>query len=231
MTHRTRSGIRLFVSALGWAIALEASAQTCPLVVDPSGAGHFTDIQPAVDHFRTRLGNRGPCTIEVRAGVYVNSVSLDGVNSVATSDAQRLVLRGTRGADGSYASAFNTARRDAISVKRSRYVTLRDFEVLTGTNRPFAVEGGAAANQGITIDSNDFHDNGGGRDSGCVTVSDANVDTVVVNNVCWNNGSDAIVVGKGGPTYVVNNTLFMNRKSGIVVAKGATATVANNLVL
>jgi hypothetical protein len=218
-------------SALLVALPELAAAQACPLIVDPGGAGHFTDIQPAVNHFKASLGNLGPCTIEVRPGIYANSVSLDGVNSTATLETQRLVLRGTRGAGGSYLTGFSTGRRDAISVKRSKYVTLRDFEVLTTTNRPFAIEAGSAANRAITIDSNFLHDNGGGRDSGCVSVGDANVDTWVVNNTCWNNGSDAIVVGKGGPSYVVNNTVFLNRKSGIVVAKGTTATVANNLVL
>jgi hypothetical protein len=210
------------VLALASASSRGAHAQTCPLIVDPSGGGHFTDIQPAVDYFKTRLGNLGPCTIEVRPGAYLNSVSFDAVNTGATSDARRLVLRGTRSAGGGYATVLNTGRRDAISVKRSKYVTLKDFEVLTGTNRPFAIEGGSAANRAVTVDSNSFHDNGGGRDSGCVVVGDANVDTWIVNNVCWNNGSDAIVVGKGGPNHVVNNTVFMNRKAGIVVAKGAT---------
>jgi len=206
-------------------------AQSCPLVVDPAGGGNFTDIQPAVDHFKANLGNRGPCTIDVRPGSYPNSVSLDGVNTGASSEAQRLVIRGTRTSAHGWASVLNTGRRDAIRVRSSKYVTLQDFEVLTGTNRPFAIEGGSAANRAITVDSNDFHDNGGGRDSGCVSVGDSNVDTWVVNNACWNNGSDAIVVGKGGPSYVVNNTVFMNRKTGILVAKGANAFVVNNLVL
>jgi parallel beta-helix repeat protein len=231
MTRVLRRLARLAGLGLLLAAASGAHAQTCPLVVDPAGGGHFTDIQRAVDHFKSSLGNLGPCTIEVRAGSYPNSVSLDGVNAGASSDAQRLVIRGVRTAGGGYASVLNTGRRDAIRVRSSRYVTLRDFEVLTGTNKPFAIEGGSAANRGITVDSNDFHDNGGGRDSGCVFVGDSNVDSWVVNNVCWSNGSDAIAVGKGGPSYVVNNTVFMNRKSGIVVTKGANAVVANNLVL
>ena len=226
MLNRTACALGLLLSAL----ALEARAQTCPLVVDPGGAGHFTDIQPAVNHFKANLGNVGPCTIELRPGSYLNSASLDGVNAGASSDARRLVIRGTRTPGGGWASVFNTGRRDAIRLRSSRYVTLRDLQVLTGTNKPIAIEGGSAANRSITVDSNDFHDNGGGRDSGCVFVGDSNVDTWIVNNACWNNGSDGITLGKGGPTYVVNNTLFMNRKSGVVVAKGASAVLANNLI-
>src|SRR5262245_3275313 len=175
-------------------VAPQAQAQVCPLVVDPAGGpgAHFTDIQPAVDHFKAALGNLGPCTIEVRAGSYPNSVSLEGVNAAATSDAKRLVIRGTRAPGGGWSSVLNTGRRDAIRLRSSRYVTLQDFEVLTGTNKPFAIEGGSVANRGITVQRNSFHDNGGGRDSGCVFVGDSNVDTWIVNNLCWSNGSDAI---------------------------------------
>lgn len=230
MTPSTRSFPLLLGALLLGIVPAAALAQPCPLIVDPNGAGHFSDIQAAVDHFETDLGNLGPCTIEVKPGSYASSVSLDRVNAGASHEGQRLVLRGTRGADGSYQSVLNTGRRDAIRVRGSRFVTLQDFEVLTGTNRPFAIEGGSAANRGVTVDGNSFHDNGGGRDSGCVFVGDGNTETWVVNNVCWNNGSDAIVLGKGGPAWVVNNTVFLNRKSGIVVAKGAQALVANNLV-
>jgi hypothetical protein len=231
MGQRLRAHTCLGGLALALFAAAGAQAQSCPLVVDPAGGGDFTDIQPAVDHFESSLGNLGPCTIEVRAGSYPNSVSLDGVNAGASGDAQRLVIQGTRAAGGGWASVLNTGRRDAIRLRSSKYVTLRDFDVLTGTNKPFAIEGGSAANRGVRVERNSFHDNGGGRDSGCVFVGDSNVDTWIVNNVCWNNGSDAITLGKGGPHYVVNNTVFLNRKSGIVVAKGANAVVANNLVL
>jgi hypothetical protein len=220
----------LLALAVGLLVPHASTAQSCPLVVDPNGGGHFTDLQPALDHFEASLGNLGPCTIELRPGSYLNAASLDGVNAGASSDAQRLVIRGTRTPGGGWASVFNTGRRDALRLRSSRYVTLRDLQVLTGTNKPIAIEGGSAANRSVTVDSNDLHDNGGGRDSGCVFVGDSNVDTWIVNNVCWNNGSDGITLGKGGPSYVVNNTLFMNRKSGIVVAKGASAVLANNLV-
>jgi parallel beta-helix repeat protein len=220
-------GVFLLVGA-----ASAASAQAaCSIVVDPNGGGQFTDIQPAVDHFKSSKGNLGPCTIEVRAGIYLNSVDLNGVNAGATSDAQRLVIRGTRSASLGFLSEFNTGRRDAVRFRSSKYVTLRDFEILTGTNKPIAIEGGSVANRAITIERNDLHDNGGGRDSGCVFVGDGNVDTWVVNNVCWSNGSDAIAIGLGGQSYVVNNTVFNNSKNGISVHKRANTVLANNLVV
>ncbi len=221
------------LGVLAFLLATHASAQpSCPLlVVNPSGGGDFTNIQPAVDYFKNSLGNLGPCTIEVRAGTYLNSVDLNGVNAAASSDAQRLVIRGTRGPGQSWLSIFNSGRRDAVRFRSSKYVTLSDFQILTATNKPIAIEGGSVANRGITFERSNLFDNGTGRDSGCVFVGDGNQDTWITNNVCWSNGSDAITVGIGGQSYIVNNTVFENEKSGIVLHKRANAVVANNLVL
>lgn len=230
--------IRLVAGAVGIALALTAAvgarAQSCPLVVDPAGGGHFTDVQPAVNHFKSNLGNLGPCTIEVRAGEYRNSVSIDGVNKNASGDAERLVIRGTRGPAQEWLSVFSTGRRDAVQLKGSRFVSIEDFEVLGGTNRPIAIEGGnaGAVNQGLTVARNNIHDNGGGNNSGCVFVADNNQDVWIVNNLCWANNSENITIGKGGAgNAVVNNTIFAGAKSGISIAKTANVVIANNLVL
>jgi hypothetical protein len=200
--------------------------------VDPAGGGDFTDVQPAVDHFEANLGNLGPCTIDVKPGEYTNSVTVDDVNTGATGEAQRLVIRGTRGAAGQWLTRFNTGRRDAIKFKSSRFVSFEDFEVLGGTNKPIAIEGGSAANRSITAARNFVHNNGGGRDSGGTFIGDSNQGTLVVNNVYWNNNSDNITIGKAGSgNVIVNNTIFLSEKSGITAAKTANVVIANNLVL
>ena len=209
-----------------------ASAQSCPLIVDASGAGHFTTIQAAVSHFKAGLGNLGPCTIEVRAGVYTTPTTIDGVNAGASGEAQRLVIEGARGAAGQYLSRLATGSSAAVNLRSSRFVTLRDFEITTQTNKPFSLDGSSKKNRHVHIVSNDFHDNGNGRDAGCVYVADENENTWIVDNACRKNGGNAIVLGKSSVTnFVVNNTVLDNAKSGIVVAKGAKATLANNLVL
>jgi parallel beta-helix repeat protein len=220
-------------AALALALAPGASsAQTCPLVVDVSGGGHFTTIQAAVSHFKASLGNLGPCTIEVRAGVYSTATNLDGVNASASAEAQRLVIQGTRGATGQFLSRLATGSSTAVNLRSSRFVTLRDFEITTQTNKPVSLDGSGKKNLHVHIVSNDFHDNGNGRDAGCVYVADDNENTWIVNNACRKNGGNAIVLGKSSVTnFVVNNTVLDNAKSGIVVAKGAKATLANNLVL
>jgi parallel beta-helix repeat protein len=212
-----------------------ASGQACPLVVDASGAsGAFTTIQAAVNHFKTKSPNPnlGPCTIEVRPGVYTVPTTLDGVNTGATSDAQRLVIRGSRGASGGYESRLATGSSTAVTLRSSRFVSIEDFEVTCQTNKPLALDGGSKKNRQVTLARNNLHHNGDGRDAGCIWVGDSNENAWIVNNACWKNGGNAIVMGKSSvANYVVNNTVLDNGKSGIRVAKGAKATLANNLVL
>src|SRR5262245_7219141 len=232
-TKRLLSG---FVASALLALLPElAAAQACPLVVDKTGAGGaFTTIQAAVNRFKTKTPNpnRGPCTIEVRAGVYSTVTTLDGINSGATSEAQRLVIRGTRGPAGEYLTRLSTGSSTAVNLRTSRFVSLEDFEVTTQTNKPISLDAGTKANRNITLARNNLHHNGDGRDAGCIWVGDSNQSTWIVNNACWKNGGNAIVLGKGtGTNFVVNNTILDNGKTGIVVAKGGNATLANNLVL
>ena len=65
---------RLLALALLAVAPQVAQAQACPLSVDASGAGHFTSIQAAVNHFKSTLGNLGPCTIDVQPGIYAESL-------------------------------------------------------------------------------------------------------------------------------------------------------------
>ena len=219
-------------SALLVALPELAGAQSCPLSVDASGAGDFTTLQAAVNHFKTSLGNLGPCTIDVAPGVYTTAAVLDGVNATASTESKRLLIRGARSASGAYQTRLATGTSSAINLRRSRYVTIEDFEVTCQTNKPFSLDGGTKKNRWISIVSNDFHDNGDGRDAGCVHVADGNENTWVVNNACRRNGGNGIVIGvTSQPSFVVNNTIIDQGKSGIVVAKGAKATLANNLVL
>jgi len=232
MTSGTRPLLRVLAVALLAGAPRAADAQSCPLTVDVTGAGGaFTTIQAAVNRFKNNLGNLGPCTIQVRAGVYTVPTTLDGVNAGATSEAKRLVIRGTRGADGSYSSRLSTGSSTAVNVRSSRFVTIQDFEVTSQTNKPFSLDGDSKKNKNITIARNNLHGNGDGRDAGCIWVGDGNEATWLVNNACWKNGGNAFVLGKTLAGFVVNNTILDNSKSGIVVAKGANATLANNLVL
>ena len=52
---------------------------------------------------------------------------------------------------------------------------------------PIAIE--AANNVEIKVENILGHDNGGGRDSGCIFVGDGNAGIWIVNNICFDNGS------------------------------------------
>jgi hypothetical protein len=58
-------------------------------MVDAGGGGAYLTIQEAVDH----LLNLGPCTIMVRPGTYHESVTIEGKNSLAVSESQRIVIQ------------------------------------------------------------------------------------------------------------------------------------------
>jgi hypothetical protein len=124
--------------------------------------------------------------------VYTTPALLDGVNLMAGSEAQRLVVRGVRSASGAYQTRLATGSSTAINLRRSRFVTLEDFEVTCQTNKPFSLDGGSKKNRWVSVVSNDFHDNGDGRDAGCVYVADGNENTWVVNNACRRNGGNGI---------------------------------------
>lgn len=209
-----------------------ASAQSCPLIVDVNGGGHFTTIGAAVAHFKGQLKNLGPCTIDVRPGVYKSGVTLDGVNSKASSEAKRLVIRGTRGPDGEYLTRVDTGSVESFRIKQSRFVSIEDFDITSQSYKSIALYGGSLKNKNVTIARNSLHDNRNGRDAACIWLGESNESTWIVNNACWHNAGNGIVLSPCSPSnYVVNNTVIDNTKTGIWVAKGATSILANNLVL
>ncbi len=231
MLHPMRSVGWVAAIALALAAASSVRAQTCPLVVDAAGGpgSHFTGIQPAVNHFKANLQNRGPCTIEVRAGVYANaSVELFGVNTGADPVGQRLEIVAEGGA------SLRPGSHHAFELRSSHSITLRaeaGAEIVSSSNEPISLKGGAAANAHVTAEGWSIHDNGGGNDSACFDVEGGNTGVRIVNNLCRDNGSTAIRVASGANAAVVNNTIVRNSKYGILVERGAVAFVANNLLV
>src|SRR5215471_3304461 len=93
-SHAARSAFALCaLGILACALTFAPCARAaCPIVVDPAGGGAQTTIQGAVNAF-VAGGNLGPCTIQVRAGLYTESVEIIGANAASTSAAQTLELR------------------------------------------------------------------------------------------------------------------------------------------
>src|SRR5262249_46896762 len=164
----------ILACALAFAPSVRASA-ACPLVVDPAGGGSQTSIQAAVDAF-VAGGNLGPCTIQVRAGLDTESVEIVSPNVAASANAQALEIRGDAGA------RMQPGTHHAFLLRSSRFVTIRGFEITGATNEPFSVDAGNNANRDVTLDSNKVFSNGGGRDSGCISIGAGNVNLWAVNN-------------------------------------------------
>ncbi len=231
---------RLALAALLALLPLESAAAPCPpggaLVVDPAmGPGWtHTSIQAAVD----ALPNPGPCSVVIRAhpaGSYDTTAGrfrIDGVNKLATSESQRIVITGDPGrAPGDVVLTPGSA--SAVEIKgASRRVTLQRLAIRGAKNSPVLVRSGAN-NQDIHLLGLIIKDNNpSGADSACVAIGSDNPRTWLANTTCTNNGSHGItVIGpSGGAVFLGNNTIHSNGKSGIFIGKQVRVSVINNLI-
>lgn len=243
-------GAQLRRSVVGFAVAaavvpsLVASAQpACPFVVDAQGTAGVagvthTTIQAAIDD----LPDPGPCLVTVRPGSYPEAVLLSGVNSLATAEAQAIVIFAEAPADAAKADAEKTvvappAGGVGLTVERSRWVTLRGFDVRGGA-AGFVLRGlgGDNANADVTLDSNDVHGHGADAGFAAITVGQGSARTWVVNNLVRDNaGNGVLVEGSGAPgddsVYVVNNTILRNGYNGLRVTRKRLVYLVNNLVV
>src|SRR5262249_59794057 len=82
------------------------------------------------------------------------------------------------------------------------------------------------------IELNRIFGNGSSSCNGGITIARGNPGTLIVNNLLYSNGRNAITVedADGGPHYVVNNTIYNNQWNGIDVARNHTVTIANNII-
>ena len=92
--------------------------------------------------------------------------------------------------------------------------------------------GGNNGNQEIHIELNRIFGNGSSSCNGGITIARGNPGTLIVNNLIYANGRNAITFedADGGPHYVINNTIYGNQWNGIEVARNHTVTIANNII-
>jgi hypothetical protein len=163
----------------------------------------------------------------VRAGSYNEQVTVYARNASATSDAQRVVLRGEGPVFVHPPDGY------AVLVTGSRFVTIEGLSI-TGAQREGIVlkdEGGA--NFDVTLSRNDVYNNGRAGGGG-ILVAGANSRTWIVNNLVRTNTRNGISVQTGTgefTTYIVNNTLFGNGWNGLSVERDSEVCVVNNLVV
>lgn len=125
-------------------------------------------------------------------------------------------------------------RGDVIRVNASTNITIRGFSITDAGGQAIEIKGGSLRrhNDHIVIERNRIFGNGTSKCQGGIRVGANTPDTVIVNNLLYGNGQDAIrfLGGKGGPHYVVQNVIHGNRRDGINVTRGQTVVILNNLI-
>ena len=233
------------------AVQSEAGAQetpSCPFLVDVQGtvgiAGvtHLS-IQDAIND----LPNPGPCLVTVKPGTFLESVLISEANTLAESEAERIVIMADVPADAAVSDDEKVVvsppdRRGnafsfAFKVQRSKFITIKSFDI-RGAREAVVLRGlgGKNGNEDIVLDGNDIHDNGTGSHLGAITVGRNSSRTWVVNNLIrLNAGNGLLIEGSGSPpddtVYVVNNTVFSNGWNGLRVTRKRVVYLVNNLVV
>ena len=241
--HRRRSLTGLAAAAALAVPAVAAAQPTCPFLVDSQGTVGVggvthTSIQAAVDD----LPNPGPCVVAVRPGSYGEAVVLADVNSLSTSETQRILIHADAPADAAADDAEKAivappAGETGFSIERSKRVTLRSFDVRGGREAiVLRGLGGGNGNEDVVLDSNDLHGNGAGSNQGALAVGQGSARTWVVNNLIRDNAGNGILVeGSGAPgddtVYLVNNTLLRNGYNGARVTRKRLVYLVNNLIV
>ena len=211
--------------------------QPTPLYVnrtDPTCAGHspcFTTIQAAINA-------AGPgSAIRIQAGTYPEQLSITGKNNFpSATEIDRIVIEAdpseqpgqviVRGAPGACTGNY------AIRLQQSKFITIRGLTITGTGGQAISLLGGNNQNQDIHIELNRIFGNGSSSCDGGITIARGNPGTLIVNNLIYANGRNAIsfVDADGGPHYVINNTIYGNQWNGIDVARNHTVTLANNIV-
>ncbi|MBI3245681.1 MAG: VCBS repeat-containing protein [Deltaproteobacteria bacterium] len=196
-------------------------------VSDPTCQGQspcFTKIQAAID--AAQPGD----TIRVQAGEYDEALKI--------KKKQQLVLEADPAlSEGSVmldSVSQRCGRGDVITLIDSADITIRGFTITDAGGQAIDIKGGGPKkhNEHIVIERNRIFGNGTNKCQGGIRIGPGTPDTVILNNLIYGNGQDAINFygGKGGPHYVVQNVIHGNRRDGINVTKGQEVVIVNNLI-
>ena len=206
-----------------------------------------------VDRSDSTCGGRAPCygsvqaavnaaqpgdTVQVRAGEYVEQVTVAGKNASALSEASRITIQAdpTLPAGGVvlHGAIAQCAQGHAIRVQQSRFVTIRGLTITGAGGAGIALSGGAAQNAAIRIERNRIVGNGtAGCDGGNgITIAGGNVGTLVLNNVISGNARNGIATADtdGGPHTIVQNTIHGNGWNGLAATRAHVLLLVNNAI-
>jgi Pectinesterase len=154
-------------------------ADAADLVVDAGGGGDYTTIQAAVND----LPAVGPLIVKIKTGTYHEAVTISRKNASAQTESHRVVLMADPDVPPGSVVVIPPRGRNAFTIERSRFITLKGLTVTGASRDGVHVRGGGAANRDITLDSHHLHHNGSASGGSGIFVGRENPRTWVVNNL------------------------------------------------
>jgi len=229
-------------------LSLVATAILVALAWPGFGAAAITRY---VDRADGTCGGRTPChasiqaainaaqagdTVQVRAGTYVEQLSITGKNATARNDATRIVIQADPAASVGSVVLSGSVRQcpqgHVVRVQQSRFITIRGFTITGGGGPAIVLGGGSNQNAAVHVERNRIVGNGGPECDGGISIAAGNVATLVANNLIMGNGRNAIatVDGDGGPHLIVQNTIHGNGWNGVSATRGHVLLLLNNAI-
>src|SRR5215475_15207805 len=201
---------------------------------DPTCGGQapcYTTIQDAVD--AAQPGN----IVRIQVGSYPEQISIEKNKFPNATEFDRIVIEADPALQPGQvvltgAPGPQCTEKWAIRLKQSKFITIRGLTITGTGGQAISLMGGNNGNQEIHIELNRIFGNGSNSCNGGITIARGNPGTLIVNNLLYANGRNAITFedADGGPHYIVNNTLYGNQWNGIDVARNHTVTIANNII-
>ena len=201
---------------------------------DPTCGGQapcYTTIQDAVD--AAQPGN----IVRIQAGTYPEQISIEKNKFPNATEFDRIVIEADPALQPGQvvltgAPGPQCTERWAIRIKQSKFVTIRGLTIAGTGGQAISLMGGNNGNQDIHIELNRIFGNGSSSCNGGITIARGNPGTLIVNNLLYGNGRNAITFedADGGPHYVISNTIYGNQWNGINVARNHSITIANNII-
>ncbi len=226
--------LTLFTLFYPWPVESQQQSLVYVNRTDPTCGGEspcYTSIKDAVD--AAQPGN----IVRIQAGTYPEQVAIEKNKFPNATEFDRIVIEADptlppgrvvlTGAPGPQCTD-----KWAIRIKQSKFVTIRGLTI-TGTGaQAISMMGGNNDNQDIHIELNRIFGNGSGSCNGGITIARGNPGTLIVNNLIYGNGRNAITFedADGGPHYIISNTIYGNQWNGVDVARNHVITIANNII-
>ncbi len=176
-------------------------------------------------------------TIQIQAGTYPEQLSISGKNNVpSATEASRIIIEADPSAlPGSVVLDPLTTQctnGHGVRLQQSKFITLRGLSITGAGGQAISLLGGNNQNEAIHIERNRIFGNGSSECNGGITVARGNPGTLIVNNLVYSNGRNAVtfIDADGGPHYLVSNTIHGNAWSGVNVARNHQVLLVNNIV-